>query len=164
MLRFKAGDRRLTRLPESNLSGFQWWKLHCCLFVKAGLLVFLSIRSTEFSLLHGRLEDYALRSPELRFLHLVVHEMKTADLRELRTKPQTLTRKNEMHIFYQKEAGTHRINVHKCLMMFLVWMHAFYGRNKLLICLVEVWEGQNNRCTCVLRKTEINAVVLKSLK
>lgn len=70
----------------------------------------------------------------------------------------------ECTVFYQKEVGTHRINIHKRLMIFLIWMHAFYGRNKLLICLVEVWERQNNRCTCVLRKTEMNGVVLKSLK
>lgn len=45
-----------------------------------------------------------------------------------------------MHAFYQEDVGTHRINVHKCLMIVLIGMHAVYGRNKPLICLVEVWE------------------------
>lgn len=61
-----------------------------------------------------------------------------------------------------EEVCTHRINVHKCLMFFLVWAHAFYGRNELLISLVKVWERHDYRCTCVVRDREMNGGVFKS--
>lgn len=61
-----------------------------------------------------------------------------------------------------EEVCTHRINVHKCLVFFLVWAHAFYGRNKLLISLVKVWERHDYGCTCMVRDREMNGGVFKS--
>lgn len=64
------GNRRLTRLPGSDSSCFQWWDFHCCFFVKVGLPIFLRISSIQLSLLITGLWDSASHHAELSSLHL----------------------------------------------------------------------------------------------
>lgn len=111
---------------------------------------FLQIWSTELGL---PVTGYEPQCTPISFCPLKYPQKTVCLLMFLIMRTRTYTIRHE-------EVCTHRINVHKCLVFFLVWAHAFYGRNELLISLVKVWERHDYGCTCVVRDRKMNGVVL----
>lgn len=70
-----------------------------------------------------------------------------------------------IHLYNPLKKGcTYRIDIHKCLVVFLCWVHALYVTYKLLLCLVKMWSWQKYGSTWNVKTQKTTIGKRKDLK